>query len=210
MIVAETERLTVERAEQSDLPGLIAIGSLSVDKDPFGQFGIWMTEAINSEMPEPTAMTLSTVDHDGRPSARIVLLKEFSGTGFVFFTDFGSNKARDLAVNPNAHLHFFWPALNRQISIRGTADRMPADSPFDTEEPRPGSVPTSQSVREIWAAELKRKFEDRGIPLPRSWGGYRIAPARFEFWQGHESRLHDRVCYEPAADGLWDVSRLSS
>lgn len=209
MNVTETERLTMERIEHSDLPRLIEIGSLSVDGDPFGQFGVWMAEAINSEMPGPTAMTLSTVDHDGRPSARVVLLKEFSETGFVFFTDFESNKARDLAVNPNVHLHFFWPELERQISIRGTADKVPAESPIDAVASKQSSAIASQSVLEKWLAELKSKFEDRGIPLPGSWGGYRVAPARFEFWQGHPSRLHDRICYEPAADGSWEASRIS-
>jgi pyridoxamine 5'-phosphate oxidase len=180
-----------------------------------------MNEALDSEVPEPAAMTLSTIDPAGRPSARVVLLKEFSETGFVFFTDFESNKARDLALNLNAHLHLFWPELNRQISIRGTADKMateasgsnfkdqPAESRIDDYALKQSGLLASNRMLEKWLAGLKSKFEDRNIPLPGSWGGYCVAPTAFEFWQGHRSRLHDRICYEPAADGLWKVSRIS-
>lgn len=192
----------------------------SVDADPFEQFGIWMTEALDAQMPDPTAMTLSTVDAKNRPSARVVLLKEFSNAGFVFFTNYESKKSRDLRSNPNSSLHFFWPELERQISILGTADKIaaeeseayfktrPVDSQIGAWASKQSSVLASRSVLEKWVAELKEKFEGRDIPLPDFWGGYRVTPVNLEFWQGRRSRLHDRICYE-LVDGKWEISRLS-
>lgn len=192
----------------------------SVDESPFEQFGIWMSEALNSEVPEPTAMTLATVDADCRPSARVVLLKEFSETGFVFFTNYESQKSRDLLANPNAALHFFWPELERQVVIYGTAEKIPVDESAAYFRTRPvgsqigawaskqSSVIASRSVLEKWVAELEDKFEGREIPLPDFWGGFRVVPHKFEFWQGRQSRLHDRICYGLKGDS-WEIYRLS-
>lgn len=192
----------------------------SVDESPFEQFGIWMSEALNSEVPEPTAMTLATVDADCRPSARVVLLKEFSETGFVFFTNYESQKSRDLLANPNAALHFFWPELERQVAIYGTAEKVPVEESAAYFRTRPvgsqigawaskqSSVIASRSVLEKWVAELEDKFEGREIPLPDFWGGFRVVPHKFEFWQGRQSRLHDRICYGLKGDS-WEIYRLS-
>ena len=192
----------------------------SVDKNPFEQFGTWMTEALNSQVPEPTAMMLSTVDADCRPSARVVLLKEFNETGFTFFTNYESKKAQDLLANPNAVLHFFWPELERQVAIYGTAAKIPAEESAAYFHTRPvgsqigawaskqSSVIASRSVHEKWVAELQEKFEGREIPLPDFWGGFCVTPRKFEFWQGRQSRLHDRICYELDGDA-WEIYRLS-
>ena len=192
----------------------------SVDKNPFDQLGTWMTEALNSQIPEPTAMTLSTVDAEGRPSARVVLLKEFNETGFTFFTNYESKKAQDLLANPNAVLHFFWPELERQVAIYGTAAKIPAEESAAYFHTRPvgsqigawaskqSSIIASRSVLEKWVAELQEKFEGREIPLPDFWGGFCVTPRKFEFWQGRQSRLHDRICYELDGDA-WEIYRLS-
>ena len=192
----------------------------SVDQSPFEQFGTWMTEALNSEVPEPTAMTVATVDAECRPSARVVLLKEFSESGFVFYTNYESKKAQDLLANPNTVLHFFWPELERQVSIYGTAEKTSAEESAAYFRTRPvgsqigawaskqSSVLASRDILEKWVAELEKKFDGQEIPLPDFWGGFRVTPRKFEFWQGRRSRLHDRICYE-LSDKNWQIYRLS-
>lgn len=192
----------------------------TVDSDPFRQFSLWLDEAINSEALEPTAMTLSTIGEDARPSSRVVLLKAFDRNGFVFFTNYESRKGRELAANPNATLHFFWPELERQINIRGVASRVATDESETYFKSRPvksqiGAWASKQSTVIGSREELEKKFDefsqkyaDGDIPLPPFWGGFRIEPDRFEFWQGRRSRLHDRICYE-FLDQDWRVKRLS-
>ena len=192
----------------------------SVDRNPFEQFGTWMTEALNSEVPEPTAMTLATVDAECRPSARVVLLKEFSESGFVFYTNYESKKAQDLLANHNTVLHFFWPELERQVSLYGTAEKTtveesaayfrtrPVGSQIGAWASKQSSVLASRDVLEKWVAELEKKFDGREIPLPDFWGGFRVTPRKFEFWQGRRSRLHDRICYELIGEN-WEIYRLS-
>jgi pyridoxamine 5'-phosphate oxidase len=192
----------------------------SVDGSPFEQFGVWMTEALASQVPDPTAMTVSTVDAESRPSARIVLLKEFGESGFVFYTNYESKKSRDLLANPHTVLHFFWPELERQVAIYGTAEKTSAEESKAYFQTRPAasqigawaskqsSVLASRGVLEKWYAELQEKFEGRDIPLPDFWGGFRVTPTKFEFWQGRQSRLHDRICYE-LSDNVWEIFRLS-
>ncbi|HKX84519.1 MAG TPA: pyridoxamine 5'-phosphate oxidase [Pyrinomonadaceae bacterium] len=192
----------------------------SVDADPFVQFGKWMNEAIASEMLDATAMVLSTVDAEHRPSSRVVLLKGFDERGFRFFTNYESRKGRELDANPNATVHFFWPELERQINIRGRVERATreeAEEYFRTRpvESRLGAWASNQSERLSSRAELEQKMKEvrakylgDDIPLPPFWGGFRVIPDRFEFWQGRPSRLHDRICYS-LDSRKWKISRLS-
>lgn len=192
----------------------------SVDRDPFVQFSSWLNDAINTGRPEPTAMNVATVGADGRPSSRIVLLKGFDDKGFVFFTNYESRKGRELTANPNCVLHFFWAELERQINIRGVAERTSAEEsetyfrsrPFESRigawASHQSSVIGSREELQEKVAELSDKYADGDVPLPPFWGGFRVKPDRFEFWQGRPSRLHDRICYD-LADGDWKISRLS-
>jgi pyridoxamine 5'-phosphate oxidase len=191
----------------------------SVDPDPFVQFGVWLEEALRSEITDANAMTVATVDAGCRPSARIVLLKGFDERGFVFFTNYESRKASDLAVNSNTCLSFFWPQIHRQVIVSGIAEKTPLEEsenyfktrPYDSKigawASRQSSVIESRSVLEEKFAELRSQYPDEA-PLPPFWGGFRVAPNRFEFWQGRESRLHDRLVYR-LNDGDWIIERLS-
>ena len=187
--------------------------------DPFAQFDAWMREAIETELLEPNAMTLATVSGQGTPSARVVLLKGFDARGFVFYTNYGSSKARDIAVNPAVALLFPWLPLERQVSVSGLAEKIsaaeslkyflsrPRDSQIGAWASRQSEVITTRSLLEAKFAEMKAKFLNGEVPLPDQWGGYRVTPASFEFWQGRPNRLHDRFRYELSADGHWSISR---
>jgi pyridoxamine 5'-phosphate oxidase len=191
----------------------------SVEANPFTQFAFWMDEALKSEILDANAMTLSTVGEDGRPSARVVLLKYFGEEGFAFFTNYESKKGRDLNAIPYAVLHFFWPQLNRQAAIYGRVEktsREDSEKYFSSRPPRSrlsawasnqSRVVKSRAVLEERVEELREKFGDH-IPLPPFWGGFRVIPDKFEFWQGRQNRLHDRICYE-LKDGEWEIVRLS-
>jgi len=195
------------------------LSRVSVSPDPFEQFSVWMSEAINSEILDATAMTVATVDAACRPSARVVLLKGYGPNGFVFYTNYESRKASDLAANPNAVLHFFWPELERQIIINGLVEKTtreeseayfrsrPADSKIGAWASNQSSKLPSRDALEKRFEEMQKKFGD-DIPLPPFWGGFRVVPDKFEFWQGRASRLHDRMCYD-LLDGDWTISRLS-
>lgn len=192
----------------------------TVAPNPFVQFAAWMTEALEAKLPEPSAMALATADADGRPSARIVLLKGFDDEGFTFFTNYESRKGRELSANPNCALHFFWSDLERQVHIEGEAERLSreeSEAYFRTrpEESRIGAWASKQSTTLSCREELEERFQEllaefkgKDIPLPPTWGGYRVAPVRFEFWQGRPSRLHDRIRYTLAVDN-WTIERLS-
>jgi pyridoxamine 5'-phosphate oxidase len=192
----------------------------SVDPDPFVQFDRWMKEALAAELQEPTAMTLSTVSDKGRPSSRVVLLKGIDANGLVFFTNYESQKGRELTENPFAALSFFWPELERQIRIDGMASKIPADESDEYFASRPftsrigawasdQSKPLTSKAKLITrAAALSAKYATGNVPRPPHWGGFRISPDRFEFWQGRPSRLHDRICYT-RVDGDWQTTRLS-
>jgi pyridoxamine 5'-phosphate oxidase len=191
-----------------------------LDPDPVTQFARWFEQAREVVQPEVNACTLATMGLDGRPSARTVLLKYFDGDGFVFFTNLESQKARQIAENPAVALLFFWQTLERQVCIRGTAERIsaaealryfvrrPRSSQLSAWVSEQSSVITSRSVLEMKLDEMKRKFADGDVPLPSFWGGYRVRPDEMEFWQGRASRLHDRLRYRLSA-GEWVIERLA-
>ena len=191
----------------------------AVDADPFVQFSRWMNDALVSDIPDPNAMTLATVGEDARPDARVVLLKFYGPEGFAFFTNYESKKGRDLTANPYATLHFFWPQLDRQISINGEVKKTsreeseqyfksrPLDSQLGAWASNQSRVIESRAILEERFGEFKEKFGD-DVPLPDFWGGFRLTPDRFEFWQGRQNRLHDRIRYSGGVSG-WNISRLS-
>ena len=191
-----------------------------VDSDPFTEFRIWMDEALESQVNEPTAMTLSTVASDGRPSSRMVLLKGYDSGGFLFFTNYNSRKGRELAENPYAAVNFFWPELERQVNISGRTCKVSAEESDEYFRSRPftsrvGAWASNQSEKidsrmtiMLKAAKLLVRYASGNVPRPPHWGGFRLVPDRFEFWQGRESRLHDRICYE-LKDNSWEIVRLS-
>jgi pyridoxamine 5'-phosphate oxidase len=191
-----------------------------VAPDPFTQFGVWFRQAQETKVPEPNAMTLCTVNAQGRPSARIVLLKELDARGFVFYTNHDSRKGRELAARPQAALLFFWVELERQVRIEGdveVVDAAVADAYFRT-RPRASRIgawasPQSETLPDRAALEARfdeadRRFPGEDVPRPPRWGGYRVVPFVFEFWQGRASRLHDRIAYSPADSG-WRTRRLA-
>ena len=190
-----------------------------LNSDPFLQFEVWFEEANTSE-PIPNAMSLATVGKAGVPMLRTVLLKLFDEKGFVFFTNYKSRKAGQIVENPNVALLFNWVALERQLSINGVAEKIETSESLKYFLSRPrgsqlgawvsdqSSVLSSRKILEMKLDEIKRKFAKGKIPLPDFWGGYRIKPETFEFWQGGPNRLHDRFLYTKTADE-WDIERLA-
>jgi pyridoxamine 5'-phosphate oxidase len=191
-----------------------------LDDDPLAQFGRWFGEAERADLIEPNAMTLATSSPDGRPSARIVLLKGFGPDGFVFFSNYASRKGDELAANPNAALVFWWPPLERQVRLEGSVERTTTEESEAYWASRPlgsrlAALASAQSQVLAGREELVRRVEelaarhrDGDVPLPEAWGGYRLVPDAFEFWQGQPNRLHDRFRYTRHQDG-WLVERLS-
>ena len=196
------------------------LNETSVNKNPFIQFIKWYESVLNSNLNEPTAMMLSTADVNGNPSARIILLKEFDDSGFVFYTNYESRKGKDLKENPKAALTFFWDELRRQIRIEGRIEKISRETSKEyfssrLSESQIGAWVSAQSTviqnREFLENkfdELKEKFGNEEIPLPDFWGGYRLIPNYFEFWQGRENRLHDRICYKKG-NNEWHIFRIA-
>jgi pyridoxamine 5'-phosphate oxidase len=190
------------------------------DPDPIEQFGRWFDAVLAADLYEPNAMTLATSTPDGRPSARIVLLKGFDERGFVFYTNYEGRKAEELEANPRAALVFYWGELERQVRVEGRVSRLPDEESDAYFESRPrgsqlGAWVSEQSrqVRDRRVLEerlrgLEAEYEDREVPRPPFWGGYRVEPEAMEFWQGRESRLHDRLRYSRSTDGVWERERL--
>ena len=188
--------------------------------NPFEQFSLWMDQALEAGIVDPTAMSVATVDAQGKPWQRMVLLKGFDERGFVFYTNLGSRKAADITSNPQVSLQFPWLQLDRQVIVGGMAERLADNENSDYFKSRPissqlaawaseqSSPIASREVLEAQFNAVQQRFESGEIPLPEFWGGYRIVPREFEFWQGGENRLHDRFSFQRDGDS-WIISRLS-
>jgi pyridoxamine 5'-phosphate oxidase len=202
-------------------PSDARLDETTADPDPIRQFGAWYRDAEATSMREPNAMTLATASREGRPSARIVLLKGFDAQGFVFFTNYESRKGEELDQNPLAALVFHWRELTRQVRVEGRAGRISVEESDAYFQTRPrgsqlGAWASAQSQAIEGREALEQRFKDlaathegRPIPRPPFWGGFRLTPDAIEFWQGRLDRLHDRFRYVLAEDGLWTRKRLS-
>lgn len=192
-----------------------------VDPNPFAQFDAWFKEALQAEFQEPTAMALATADAAGFPSVRMVLLKSYDERGFVFFTNYGSRKGRDLSQNPRASLLFWWDKMGRQIRIEGDVEKVreeessqyfssrPRGSQLGAWASRQSTVIAGREELEDRLLEFEREFRGKPVPRPQYWGGYRVIPLVFQFWQSRPNRLHDRLQYRKLTGGGWVIERLA-
>ena len=200
---------------------LQGLSETEIDSNPFAQFKEWFDRALSADILEPNAMMVATTTPEGKPSARMVLLKDFDARGFVFYTNYNSHKAQELAENPQAALVFWWAELQRQIRISGRVEKVldsesdkyfysrPFSSRLGAWASNQSEVIENREVLEQHLEELKEKYQDREVPRPSHWGGIRVIPAEIEFWQGRSSRLHDRLVYTRMEDGSWKIERLS-
>lgn len=197
-----------------------ALNETDVDPDPLRQFQRWLDEAIKAELPEPNALTLATADRTGRPFARVVLLKDCDADGFVFYTNYRSDKGQQLAENPHAALVFLWLELERQVRVEGIVSKVSAaesEAYFCTRprESRLGALASRQSqivanrqTLDHRYQQLDAQYPDDNMPMPNQWGGYRVKPEMLEFWQGRHGRMHDRLRYRWQKDSGWWLERL--
>lgn len=209
--------MTKLRREYTDA----GLNEQDLDTNPFNQFERWFQEAIDAKIDLPDAMTLATATKDGIPSARIVLLRGHDERGFVFYTDYESQKGEELAENPNAALVFYWRELDRQVRITGGVSKVsrensnnyfqtrPVDSRLAALASKQSEVIPNRAVLEERFKELAAQYQDEDIPLPSDWGGYRLSPDMIEFWSGRPSRLHDRLRYTRQSDDNWRIERIS-
>jgi pyridoxamine 5'-phosphate oxidase len=200
---------------------LAGLRRADLDPDPMAQFTKWFQQALSAGLPEANAMTLATADKLGHPSARVMLLKDVGERGFVFFSNYESRKGRELEMNPNAALLFFWPELERQIRVTGAVSKISREESVKYFNTRPkgsrlAALVSSQSepipdraLLEKRMAALFAKHPGEEVPTPESWGGYCLEPHRMEFWQGRASRLHDRFEYLKLLDNSWQIDRLA-
>jgi pyridoxamine 5'-phosphate oxidase len=214
--MTEPEDVTALREEYS----VHGLHRRDLDPDPIKQFAVWFTAAIESGIEEVNAMTLATVSSDHRPRARVVLLKGYSHDGFVFYTNYRSEKGRDLAKNAHAALVLHWKELERQIRIEGTTRKnsreeskryfhtRPLGSQFGAWASHQSEVIDARRILEAKLAQMEERFAGKEIPLPPNWGGYIVRPERMEFWQGRPNRLHDRFRYTREGEG-WRIERLA-
>jgi pyridoxamine 5'-phosphate oxidase len=192
----------------------------TLDPDPIAQFQRWYKEAMDAGIPQANAMTIATATKEGKPSARIVLMKTADARGFTFFTNYRSRKGRELTANPRAALIFYWETLGRQVRVEGSVEKIPAgesDAYFNSRPlenklssmASPQSEPVTREELDQRYEELKRLYATGPVPRPEQWGGYRVIPERIEFWQRRFARLNDRVAYERVKDGRWKMMRLA-
>jgi pyridoxamine 5'-phosphate oxidase len=193
----------------------------TINRDPIKQFQQWFAEAVAAKLPLPEAMSLATVNSEGKPTARMVLLKQVDADGFVFFTNYRSAKAKEILENPNVALVFFWSQFERQVRVEGTVTKTSAEESQAYFATRPresqiGAWASPQSLvisgreeLEAKQAELEKLYQGGPVPWPEYWGGFRVKPARIEFWKGRVGRLHDRIVYEREGDSEWAIKRLA-